>query len=312
MFVFQVKENSPASVAGIEEFFDYIISINHMPLVLSGHEKSSCNQGNTQILLKNLREFEDKPVPLTVYSSKDQETRELTLIPSRQWHTEGEINDARLKYLGCSIRFCSYAHASEHIWHVLEVAPNSPAEMAGLIPDKDFIVGSPHLSLQSEDDLFQLIEEFTGKSLRLYVYNSEWDKCREVLLVPHRDWGGHGSIGCDVGYGLLHRIPAREKRRTSSEHNQNSPQDHSTMSSSIFCSPDFELSSSPALDHNKTPSTSGPSTASAVVLFPSTEDQSPKVENPEDEDEPSRDAILEQARTTELPPSPKDHLTKEQ
>lgn len=30
---------------------------------------------------------------------------------------------------------------------------------------------------------------------------------REVVLVPNRQWGGEGLLGCGVGYGLLHRIP---------------------------------------------------------------------------------------------------------
>lgn len=30
---------------------------------------------------------------------------------------------------------------------------------------------------------------------------------REVVLVPNRQWGGEGLLGCGIGYGLLHRIP---------------------------------------------------------------------------------------------------------
>ena len=36
--------------------------------------------------------------------------------------------------------------------------------------------------LQSED-LFQLIESHEGKVLKLYVYNSETDGCREVKFL---------------------------------------------------------------------------------------------------------------------------------
>jgi hypothetical protein len=28
--------------------------------------------------------------------------------------------------------------------------------------------------------------------------------------VPNHEWGGEGSLGCDVGYGYLHRIPKRK------------------------------------------------------------------------------------------------------
>lgn len=52
---------------------------------------------------------------------------ETTITPTRKWNGEG--------LLGCSIRFCSYAHAAENVWHVMSVYPNSPAERAGLRPD---------------------------------------------------------------------------------------------------------------------------------------------------------------------------------
>jgi hypothetical protein len=85
-----------------------------------------------------------------------------------------------LYILGCSIRFCSFERAGENVWHVLDVASNSPAEMAGIIPYSDYIIGSPHMTLRNEDDFFSLVEEHLGKPLRLYLYNTEWDSCREV------------------------------------------------------------------------------------------------------------------------------------
>ena len=46
-------------------------------------------------------------------------------------------------------------------------------------------------SLQAED-LFTLIESHEGKALKLYVYNTEQDSCREVTLTPNGAWGGEG------------------------------------------------------------------------------------------------------------------------
>lgn len=82
--------------------------------------------------------------------------------------------------IGCSIRFCSFERAGENVWHVLDVSPNSPAEMAGIIPYSDYIIGSPHMTLRNEDDFYTLVEEYLGKPLRIYLYNSKWDSCREV------------------------------------------------------------------------------------------------------------------------------------
>ncbi|XP_030044732.1 Golgi reassembly-stacking protein 2-like, partial [Microcaecilia unicolor] len=61
---------------------------------------------------------------------------------------------------------------------------------------------------QSED-LFSLIETHEGKPLKLYVYNTDTDNCREVIITPNHVWGGEGSLGCGIGYGYLHRIPTR-------------------------------------------------------------------------------------------------------
>lgn len=47
------------------------------------------------------------------------------------------------------------------------------------------------LLFQSED-LFTLIENHEGKPLRLYVYNTETDSCREVTITPNGAWGGEG------------------------------------------------------------------------------------------------------------------------
>lgn len=47
------------------------------------------------------------------------------------------------------------------------------------------------LYLQSED-LFSLIESHEGKGLKLYVYNTDTDNCREVVITPNGAWGGEG------------------------------------------------------------------------------------------------------------------------
>ncbi|KAI9342056.1 GRASP55/65 PDZ-like domain-containing protein [Zopfochytrium polystomum] len=66
-----------------------------------------------------------------------------------------------------------------------------------------------NLTLPSRDSLFDLIESRLGASVKLVVYNSVLDCFREVVLNPSREWGGRGSIGCDIGYGPHHRIPRR-------------------------------------------------------------------------------------------------------
>jgi hypothetical protein len=93
-------------------------------------------------------------------------------------------------------------------WHILEVEPNSPAEVAGLQSNCDYIIGADSV-LQESEDLFTLIEAHENKPLKLFVYNYITDSCREVTISPNSNWGGDGALGCGIGYGYLHRIPTR-------------------------------------------------------------------------------------------------------
>ncbi|XP_063285787.1 Golgi reassembly-stacking protein 2 [Pelobates fuscus] len=187
--VLRVQENSPGHKAGLEQFFDFIVSINGLRL----------NKDN-DTLKDLLKASVEKPVKMVVYSSKTLELRETTVTPSNMWGGQG--------LLGVSIRFCSFDGANENVWHVLEVEPNSPAALAGLRTNTDYIIGADTVMNESED-LFSLIETHEGKPLKLYVYNTDTDNCREVVITPNSAWGGEGSLGCGIGYGYLHRIPTR-------------------------------------------------------------------------------------------------------
>ena len=45
-------------------------------------------------------------------------------------------------YVFSVCRFCSFEGANENVWHVLDVQPNSPASLAGLRSDTDYIIGA--------------------------------------------------------------------------------------------------------------------------------------------------------------------------
>ncbi|XP_009465837.1 PREDICTED: Golgi reassembly-stacking protein 1 [Nipponia nippon] len=189
MYVLQVQENSPAQQGGLEPFFDFILAIGHTRL----------NKENN--MLKDLLKANaEKAVKLEVYNIKTMKIREVEVIPSNMWGGQG--------LLGASVRFCSFQGANEHVWHVLDVEPASPAALAGLQPYTDYIVGSDQI-LQESEDFFSLIESHEGKPLKLMVYNTEADSIREVVVTPNGAWGGEGSLGCGIGYGYLHRIPTQ-------------------------------------------------------------------------------------------------------
>lgn len=187
--VLKVQDNSPGQKAGLEAFFDFIVAIAGTRL----------DQDN-DMLKELLRQNVDKPVRLTVYSSKTQTVRELTLTPSKNWGGQG--------LLGVSIRFCSFEGANENVWHILEVHPNSPAEIAGLRSYSDYVIGADAIRHEN-DDLFTLIESHEQQPLKMYVYNIDDDACREVTIKPNSNWGGEGALGCGIGYGYLHRIPVQ-------------------------------------------------------------------------------------------------------
>lgn len=185
--VLRVQENSPGHCAGLEPFFDFIISISDTRL-------NKDNDTLKELLKINV----ERPIKLMLYSSKTLTVRETTVTPSNMWGGQG--------LLGVSIRFCSFEGANENVWHVLEVEPNSPAAVASLRPHTDYIIGADTVMSEGED-LFSVVETHEGKELKLYVYNTDTDNCREVVITPNCDWGGEGSLGCGIGYGYLHRIP---------------------------------------------------------------------------------------------------------
>nr|XP_054339481.1 Golgi reassembly-stacking protein 1 isoform X7 [Pongo pygmaeus] len=121
-----VQENSPAQQAGLEPYFDFIITI--------GHSRLNKENDTLKALLKANVE---KPVKLEVFNMKTMRVREVEVVPSNMWGGQG--------LLGASVRFCSFRRASEQVWHVLDVEPSSPAALAGLRPYTDYVVGSDQI-----------------------------------------------------------------------------------------------------------------------------------------------------------------------
>ncbi|CAL1582338.1 unnamed protein product [Knipowitschia caucasica] len=185
--VLRVHGNSPGQIAGFEPFFDFIISVSDTRL----------NTDN-DLLKEVLMAHVEMPVQMLVYSSKTQCVRETSVTPSTLWGGQG--------LLGLTIRFGSFEGVNEHVWHILKVYPHSPAAAAGLRAHTDYIIGAD-TSVKESEELFSLIQRCEGKQLKLYVYNTDTDNSREVLITPDSEWGGKGSLGCHIGHGYLHRIP---------------------------------------------------------------------------------------------------------
>lgn len=84
---------------------------------------------------------------LGIFSAKGQKIREVYLsIPADQ------------PTLGVSLQW-SPLSITEDVWHILDVIPNSPADVAGLLPYGDYVIGSPEGLVRGESGLSELVED---------------------------------------------------------------------------------------------------------------------------------------------------------
>ncbi|CAK7264802.1 hypothetical protein SEPCBS57363_001265 [Sporothrix epigloea] len=184
-FGFQVLRNTNLELA-VEPWFDFIVGINGRVIddsdpILFAQEVRNCAGGR---------------VTLGLWSAKGQRIRTM--------HIPVPYDTASL---GLFLQWTPLAVVS-NIWHVLDVPARSPAEAGSLLPYSDYILGTPEGVLHGESGLGELVEDHIGRPLRLWVYNNEYDVTRQVSIQPSRDWGGEGALGCVLGYGALHRLPA--------------------------------------------------------------------------------------------------------
>lgn len=110
--------------------------------------------------------------------------------------------------LGVVIRFDTYHEAEEHVCHVLDVEVNSPAELAGLQAQVDYLLGTAETVFKTTDALFAVLQSNIEKPVEFYVYSTVTDEVRVVVLMPSAHWGGEGILGASVGHGLLHTLPS--------------------------------------------------------------------------------------------------------
>ncbi len=58
---------------------------------------------------------------------------------------------------------------TEDVWHILDVAPNSPADAAGLLPYGDYVIGSPEGLVRGESGLGELVEDVRKSYYKLLL-----------------------------------------------------------------------------------------------------------------------------------------------
>ncbi|SZF02935.1 unnamed protein product [Blumeria hordei] len=185
VYGFQVLRSTTSNLA-IEPWFDFIVEINGRLI----------DNPDPNLFVQEVQNCAGNTVALGLWSAKGQQNRTIRIpIPTAQ------------SSLGLTLQWTSINIVS-HIWHILDVPENSPADLAGLLPYGDYIIGARDRNFLAEISLGELVEEHIGQPLCLYVYNNEFDVTREVTIYPSREWGGEGALGCVLGYGALHRLPA--------------------------------------------------------------------------------------------------------
>lgn len=184
-FGFQVLRNTNQELP-IEPWFDFIIGINGRTI----------DNPDPTLFATEVRNCAGHTISLGVWSAKGQRIRELYVPIAAENPT-----------LGISLQWTPLS-STEDVWHILDVQPNSPADVAGLLPYGDYIIGSPEGLVRGESGLGELVEDYINRPLRLFVYNHEYNVTRPVTITPSRNWGGQGLLGCVLGFGALHRLPA--------------------------------------------------------------------------------------------------------
>ena len=182
---FQVLRNSNDDLP-VDPWFDFVIGINGRNI----------DNSDPNLFAAEIRNCAGASVGLGLWSAKGQRIRSIYASVPKDNPT-----------LGLSLQWTPI-QSTEDVWHILEVSPNSPADAAGLLAYGDYIIGSPEGLLKGESGLGELVEDYLGRPLRLFVHNHDYNITRLVTIEPSRTWGGTGALGCILGYGALHRIPA--------------------------------------------------------------------------------------------------------
>ena len=181
-----VKNDCPAALAGLEPFYDYLVSVDGIELT-----------PDTAWLSSYVTRGAQDAIRCVVFSIKGQYRRLVVLPPQALTSTSW----------GVHLRWSPVQPSLDNVFHVLDVTPASPAWSAGLLEDEDYIIGTDTGVVRGESGLSELFQEHTDRQLELWVWNRYTDITRSVVITPTRHWGGRGIVGCGIGTGALHRLP---------------------------------------------------------------------------------------------------------
>lgn len=190
------------------------------------------------MLLRNSANGPDKQVTFDIWSAKGGQLKQVKfkldsfvnggLQHSNSVHQISKDCFAELGLVAQSVN----VETATYVWRILNTHPGSPAFKSQLVPYTDYIIGCDSafpshangkglLAQGGESLLLRTISAYYADHrgafledavpITLYVYNLQYDVVRPVTVNLSKAWsagGQKGILGCDVGYGFLHRVPS--------------------------------------------------------------------------------------------------------
>lgn len=193
--VIEVSENSPASEAGLNSYLDFIIAANGLKLVPNNTFQNIISKS------KGCRVF------LRVFNVLTQAMRDVVVVPREDWGGDG-LMGATIRWEDCIVG---------DVLRIVSVVPGSKAEAAGLVPYKEYVMGTQEETVASIDRLAMLMRK--SDSIVLFVYNSDTQNVRKVCLETSGD-----SVGLEVAQGMFHGWPGASNSPTEVPPVQDEPQ----------------------------------------------------------------------------------------
>ncbi|RCK56541.1 GRASP65 1 [Candida viswanathii] len=224
---------------------NYSYSINDDGTINYGGNATSQQAAaiNFDLLMQEINTLakHEQDLVVDVWSAKGGIIRQISLpLGKFEEKAEGDGQDEdqsvqklfvnNFKQLGLTLE-SQHLNTATYVWRILATHQGSPAFMSQLVPYSDYIIGCDSafptdvngkglLAIGGESLLSKTVLNYynyhyataseDNVPITLYVYNHDYDILRPVTVNLSRSWGtgqNKGILGCDVGYGLLHRIP---------------------------------------------------------------------------------------------------------
>ncbi|CAL9733155.1 GRASP65 homolog protein 1 [Monosporozyma unispora] len=208
----------------LQSFFDYIVGINDFPLPMYINNygfmypdynailnllNDSINTGNIKLNIWSAKggNYRVEYISLQPRDENDMDSISLDKpITNNNTNSTGINTTPMFQSIGIKVQWTPLI-ASTFTYHILQLnINNGPAQSSGLIPDEDYIIGCQDglLATGGNELLPDVIRSRTNQSLVLYIYNKISDSVRPITV----NIGPDGRLGCNIGYGFLHRIPS--------------------------------------------------------------------------------------------------------